>query len=55
MDSLQFSLFFAALLVGYLLVHLRMIRFEEHLQKLACIRSLDDRLRSLADSVKQMA
>ena len=55
MDSLQFSLFFAALLVGYLLVHLRMIRFEEHLQKLAGIRSLDDRLRSLADSVKQMA
>ena len=54
MTPLQFSLFFAALLVGYVLVHLRMIRFEEHLQKLAGIRSLDDRLRSLDDRVHKM-
>lgn len=55
MDSLQFALFFAALLVGYVLVHLRMIRFEEHLEKLSGIKGLDDRLRSLDDRVKQMA
>lgn len=55
MGSLQFSLFFAALLVGYVLVHLRMIRFEEHLQKLAGIRSLDDRLRTLDDRLKHVA
>lgn len=45
MDALQFSLFFVALLVGYFLVHLRLVRFEEHLQRLAGLRSIDDRLR----------
>ncbi|MFT4841948.1 MAG: hypothetical protein ACI90M_002417 [Candidatus Azotimanducaceae bacterium] len=55
MTDLKFSLFFAALLVGYLLVHLRMIRFEEHLQKLAGIRAIDDRLRTLDDRVKHLA
>lgn len=47
MDAWQFALFFVALLVGYVLVHLRLVRFEEHLQKLAGIRSMDDRLRLL--------
>lgn len=47
MDALQFSLFFVAILVGYFLVHLRLIRFEEHLQRLAGLRSIDDRLRVL--------
>jgi hypothetical protein len=49
MSVLQFSLFFLALLVGYVLLHLRLVRFEEHLQKLAGIRSIDDRLRGLDD------
>jgi hypothetical protein len=52
MDALQFSLFFIALLVGYVLVHLRLVRFEEHLQKLAGIRGLDDRLRALDDRLR---
>ena len=47
MSVLQFSLFFLALLVGYFLLHLRLVRFEDHLQKLAGIRSMDDRLRVL--------
>jgi hypothetical protein len=55
MSDLQFSLFFVALLVGYLLVHLRLVRFEGHLQKLAGIRSLDDRLRTLDERLKQLA
>ena len=54
MDALQFAFFFAAILVGYVLVHLRLVRFEEHLQKLAGIRSLDDRLRSLDERLKQV-
>jgi len=49
MSVLQFSLFFLAILVGYFLLHLRLVRFEEHLQKLAGIRSMDDRLRGLDD------
>lgn len=55
MDALQFSLFFVALLVGYLLVHLRLIRCETHLQKLAGIRALDDRLRSLDDRLARLS
>jgi len=55
MSPLQFTLFFVALLVGYVLVHLRMVRFEEHLQKLAGIRSLDERLKSLDDCVRALA
>src|SRR5690349_475803 len=54
MDALQFTLFFVALLVGYVLVHLRLVRFEEHLQKLAGIRGLDDRLRALDDRLAQL-
>lgn len=55
MDALQFSLFFVALLVGYVLVHLRLVRFEEHLQKLSGIRGLDDRLRALDDRLRLLA
>jgi hypothetical protein len=52
MDAWQFGLFFVALLVGYVLVHLRLIRFEEHLQKLAGIRGLDDRLRAIDERLR---
>jgi hypothetical protein len=55
MDALQFALFFVALLVGYVLMHLRLVRFEDHLQKLAGIRGLDDRLRQLDDRLRQLA
>lgn len=54
MDVLQFSLFFAALLVAYVLVHLRLARFEEHMQKLSGIRAVDDRLRVLVETVEKM-
>jgi hypothetical protein len=54
MDALQFTLFFVALLVAYVLVHLRLVRFEENLQKLAGIRGLDDRLRALDDRMAQL-
>lgn len=54
MDFVQFPLFFVALVVGYVLVHLRLVRFEEHLQKLAGIRSLDDRLRALDDRLAKL-
>ncbi|MFK7741191.1 MAG: hypothetical protein AB8H80_12805 [Planctomycetota bacterium] len=55
MTPTQFSLFFVALLIGYVLVHLRLVRFEEHLQKLAGIRSLDERLSSLDDRLQKLA
>lgn len=52
MSVLQFALFFVAILVGYFLLHLRLVRFEEHLQKLAGIRSMDDRLRGLDERLQ---
>lgn len=54
MDPLQFSLFFVALLVGYVLVHLRLARFEVHMQKLAGIHTLDKRLQVLAESFDKL-
>lgn len=55
MSALQFTLFFVALLVGYVLVHLRLVRFEQHLKELASLRSLDERLKSLDDRVRTMS
>jgi len=52
MDFWQFALFFVALVVGYVLVHLRLVRFEEHLQKLSGIRNLDDRLAQLDERLR---
>jgi hypothetical protein len=51
MDFLQFSLFFAALLVGYLLIHLRMVRFEQYMKEMAGIRTLNQRLDSLVEAL----
>ena len=54
MDLLQFSLFFAALLVGYVLIHLRMVRFELYLKEMAGIRTLNQRLESLAEALSRV-
>lgn len=47
MTTLQFSLFFAALLVAYVLVHVRMARFDAHLRQLSRLQSLDDGVTAL--------
>lgn len=47
----QFSLFFVALLVGYILLHLRVVRFEEYLRELASLKSLNERVASLTTSL----
>jgi hypothetical protein len=51
MDFLQFSLFFAALLVAYVLVHLRLVRFEDYLRELLTLRTLDERTRQMTESL----
>ncbi|MFY9344425.1 MAG: hypothetical protein WAT39_18170 [Planctomycetota bacterium] len=55
MDALQFTLFFVALVLGYVLVHLRMVRCERHLQQLAGIRNLEDQLRALDERLAKLA
>ncbi len=54
MDLLQFSLFFAALLVGYVLIHLRLVRFELYLKEMGGIRTLNQRLESLASALERV-
>jgi len=48
METWQFSLFFAALLLGYIVVHVRVARFEEYLRELGSLKSIDDRIGALA-------
>jgi ribosomal protein S10 len=51
METWQFSLFFGALLVGYVLVHVRVARFEQHLQHLARLQRLEEQLARLQQMV----
>lgn len=44
MSILQFSLFFAAILVAYVLLHLRLMRFERYAQELAGLRAALERM-----------
>jgi hypothetical protein len=44
MTTLQFSLFFAALLLAYILVHVRLARFEAHLRELGRLREIEERV-----------
>ncbi|MBK8096601.1 MAG: hypothetical protein IPK26_05805 [Planctomycetes bacterium] len=55
MATWQFSLFFVALLIGYVLVHVRLSRAEEHLRHLAGIRTLDDRLQAILSRLEPRA
>lgn len=55
MSPLQFTLFFAALLVGYVLLHLRMVRFEVHLRELGQLRSIEEALVALDARVELLS
>ncbi len=54
MSTLQFSLFFAALLIGYVLVHVRLGRFERYLQEVAGLKQLNERLERVAQSIERV-
>jgi hypothetical protein len=47
METWQFSLFFAAFAIGFVLVHVRITRFEEHLRGLSMLRSIDEKIQAL--------
>jgi hypothetical protein len=55
MDPLQFTLFFVALVVGYILVHLRLVRFEAHLREIAGLRQLNERLQGVSDALQRIS
>lgn len=54
MDAIQFSLFFAALVIGYLLLHLRVSRFDKLLRELTGLRLLNERVGALVESVDRI-
>ncbi len=54
MTELQFSLFFVALLVGYVLVHVRLARFETYLKEAGQLRLLNERLKGVSDHLESI-
>ena len=54
MELYQFSLFFAALVICYMLVHIRLARFETYLKEVATLRLLNERLKDLADRMERV-
>ena len=54
MDIYQFSLFFAALVIAYILVHLRLLRFETYLKDIATLKLLNERLKDLCDRMERV-
>ncbi len=54
MTTLQFSLFFSGLLVAYMLVHLRLSRFEGYLKEITGLKALNERLERVAQSIERV-
>jgi hypothetical protein len=54
METWQFSLFFVALLVGIVVLHVRVVRFEEYLRELGGLRSIDARLQTVTQTMPQV-
>ena len=54
MDPLQFGLFFAALLIGYLLLHWRLAKYERYLKQMAGLQQINERLKTVADAVESI-
>ncbi|MHC4077605.1 MAG: hypothetical protein ACYST0_04080 [Planctomycetota bacterium] len=54
MDIYQFSLFFAALVIAYILVHIRLVKFETYLKDVATLKLLNERLKDLADRMEHV-
>lgn len=54
MDPLQFSLFFAALLIAYVLVHMRLVKFETYLREIGGLKQLNDRLKGVAEAMERI-
>lgn len=54
MEPYQFALFFAALLIAYILVHLRLVKFERYLKEIAVLRQLNERLSGVAEAMERL-
>ena len=54
MDTYQFSLFFAALVIAYILVHVRLAKFESYLREISTLKLLNERLKDLAEGMERV-
>jgi len=54
MSTLQFALFFAALLIGYVLVHIRLVRFEKYLREVSALKVVNERLQGVTDVLSRV-
>ena len=54
MSTLQFGLFFAALLIGYVLVHIRLVRFEKYLREVSALKVVNERLQGVTDVLSRV-
>lgn len=54
MTDLQFALFFAAILIAYVLVHVRLSRFEAYLREIAGLKLLNERLKGVSDVLERV-
>ena len=54
MDPLQFGLFFAALLIGYLLLQWRLAKYERYLKQMVGLQQINERLKTVADAVESI-
>lgn len=54
MTNLQFALFFAAILIAYVLVHVRLSRFEAYLREIAGLKLLNERLKGVSDVLERV-
>lgn len=54
MTTLQFGLLLAALLIGYALIHIRLMRFENHLRDLAALKVVNERLQGVSDVLSRV-
>ena len=54
MSNLQFALFFVALIIGYVLVHLRLAKFETYLREVSVLQKLNERLQGVAEAMDRI-
>jgi hypothetical protein len=54
MDTFQFALFFVAILIGYILVHLRLAKFELYLKEISGVKRLDERLQGVVEAMERI-
>ncbi|MEE2888190.1 MAG: hypothetical protein VX951_12240 [Planctomycetota bacterium] len=54
MDPLQFSLFFGALVVGFILISWRLAKFNTYLKEIAGLRQLNERLQNALETLEQI-